>query len=276
MDNHHDLSISANPSKPHLRLGKVKTLTPQERPQTRLMNLGPKQLDHASLMAIILGTAYGAEQDALHLSHRVINHLGSLRQLTHVRLDQLLKIKGIGPAKACRLLAVAEIAKRIFKLNKDQTKDQTKDNSAQDCLSYLQQLSHLVRCSNQYTQPLLIAFQIDSKFETTNQRLDQNGYLSTKTKESLDLAITLSLSSTLNDHQQHSRWLAQLLLSEANQAGVAWTMISYRLNDELEQKEIDSVSHLFDLSTTMGVNIHEVILISHDDQWALSPDESEK
>ena len=271
MDKNHDLSIPITPSKNHLRLGKVKTLAPQERPRARLMNLGPQQLDHASLMAIILGTGYEAERDALHLSHRVINHLGSLRQLTHVRLDQLLQIKGIGPAKACRLLAVAEMTKRIFNLNKDQTKD----DSAQDCLSYLQQLSHLVRCSNQYTQPLLIAFQVDSQCETTNQRLDKNGYLSTKTKEYLDLAITLSLSATLNDHQQHSRWLAQLLLSEANQDGVAWTIISYRLNDELEQKEIDNVSHLFDLSTTMGVNIHEIILISHDNQWALSPDESE-
>ena len=191
MDKNHDLSIPITPSKNHLRHGRVNPLTPQERPREHMMNLGPQQMDHASLMAIILGTGYGAEQDALHLSHRVINHLGSLRQLTHARLDQLIQIKGIGPAKACRLLAVAEIAKRIFNLNKDQTTD----DSDLDSLSYLQQLSHQVRCSNQQTQPLLIAFQVDSQCETTHQKLDKNGYLSTKTKESLDLAITLSLSA---------------------------------------------------------------------------------
>ena len=265
MDQNHDLSRPIHGSKIRSRQGKIKTLTPQESPRERLISFGPKQLDHASLIAIILGTGYGAEHDALYLSHRVINHVGSLHQLTHVCLDQLLQIKGIGPAKACRLLAVAEIAKRIF----NSTKSQTGDDLDQVCMNYLQQLSHQVRCSNQYTQPLLIACQINAEFRT-NQRLDETDQLTTKIKESIDLAITLSLSSTINDHQQHSRWLAQILLSEASQVGVAWTIISYRLNDQLEQKEIDSVNHLFDLSETMGVNIQEVILISSDDQWSLS------
>lgn len=261
-----DLSSPVTQLKKNSRLSTSKASVSQRSAREQLMSSGPEMLDHTSLIAIILGISNSSEQEALHLSRRVLKHLGSLRQFTRIRLDQLLLIRGIGPAKACRLMAVAEIARRIMSISKNQY-----ENNNSCGLHYLQQLGHLIRCSNQQTQPLLVASQIDPQLNTTSTDFNEAMQFTGALKESLDLATTLSLSATLTDLEQHSRWLAKLLLNEIEQNEVAWTIISYRLDEDLSQSEINSVNHFFDLAITMGVAIQEVILVSPDHEWSLSP-----
>ena len=243
-----------------------KKLTPESRSRDYLISNHSDHLDHASLLAVILGKGYGSENDAVYLGQRVLKHLGNLSKLNTISSEQLLAIKGIGPAKACRLLAVAEIVRRIVTLDNEVLKIDTASNN----LNYLQILSHQVRCSNPNTQPLLIACQIDPELKGCNRSLQSAEYLMGALQESLDLATTLSLSSTLNDYEQHTRWLAKLLLCETNQRGIPWTIISYR-NDEIHnQHEVEHASRLLELAKTLDLNVNEVIIIATDDQWSIN------
>ena len=243
-----------------------KQLTPKSKSRDCLISNHADQLDHASLLAVILGKSYGSEHDAVYLGQRVLKHLGNLSKLSTTNSEQLLAIKGIGPAKACRLLAVAEIVRQVVTLNNKKLKNNTAPNN----LNYLQILSHQVRCSSPNTQPLLIACQINPKLKDDNRSLQSAEYLMEALQESLEFSITLSLSSTLSDYEQHARWLAKLLLSETSQTGISWTIISYR-NDEIQsQHEVDHASRLLELAKTLGLNVNEVIIISSDDQWSIN------
>ena len=93
-----------------------------------------------------------------------------------------------------------------------------------------------MRYSNSNIQPLLIACQIDPRLSDYSRSFQGTECLKVSLQESLDLAITLSLSSTLNDHEQHALWLAKLLLNERSQTNVSWTIISYQNGEGQNQK----------------------------------------
>ena len=112
--------------------------------------------------------------------------------------------------------------------------------------------------------------QIDPRLSDYSRSFQGTECLKGSLQESLDLAITLSLSSTLNDHEQHALWLAKLLLNERSQTNVSWTIISYQNGEGQNQKEIEHASKLLDLAKAMGLKLKEVIIISPDDQWSIS------
>lgn len=94
---------------------KLKQMADVERPRERLISHGEKQLSNAELMAIVLQSG-SKEESALQLGHRVLSLFeGGLSDLTDVTYEELCNIKGIGPAKACQILAALELGKRSVK-----------------------------------------------------------------------------------------------------------------------------------------------------------------
>ena len=81
-------------------------------PRERLIKYGPKSLEVEELFAIILGTGT-KDEDVFTLSKRIFdeNNLHALLDLTY---QELIKIKGIKNAKATKIIASIELAKRIF------------------------------------------------------------------------------------------------------------------------------------------------------------------
>ena len=83
-----------------------------ERPRERLFELGPGALSDADLVALVFGSGSGGES-VLDVAARVTRSI-HLRRLHQTAVEDLLAIKGMGPARAAQLLAAAEIGRRLW------------------------------------------------------------------------------------------------------------------------------------------------------------------
>jgi DNA repair protein RadC len=77
-----------------------------------MLQYGARALSNAELLAILLRTGTVSET-AVSLAQRLLRECGSLRQLAELSLDQFLRIKGIGEAKALQVMAGIELGRRI-------------------------------------------------------------------------------------------------------------------------------------------------------------------
>lgn len=86
-----------------------KTLQPRE----RLQKYGPEKLSDAELFAILLRT--GTEGlDVLELSKKILKQFNDVR-LANATFKELEKVHGLGPAKACEIVACFELGRRLLK-----------------------------------------------------------------------------------------------------------------------------------------------------------------
>lgn len=83
-----------------------------ERPRERMLRFGPQALSHAELLAVMLRTGTYAES-AVRLGQRILQESGSLRNLVDMSAEQLMAIKGVGPAKALQIQAGIELGRRL-------------------------------------------------------------------------------------------------------------------------------------------------------------------
>lgn len=90
----------------------IDDLADGERPRERLLESGPGVLTDADLVAVLLGTG-GPGEGILQLSARVVSAI-PLRQLQRVPVEELLQVRGMGKARAARLLAAAELGRRLW------------------------------------------------------------------------------------------------------------------------------------------------------------------
>lgn len=101
---------------------RVADMPTTERPRERLLMHGAKRLSAAELVAILLGTGQGpGGLSAVGLGVHLLQHLGKdqpehdgLPVLRDVTAEELMKISGIGPAKAATILAALELGKRVL------------------------------------------------------------------------------------------------------------------------------------------------------------------
>ena len=91
---------------------KIKDIPVLERPRERLVNKGVDNLSNEELLAIILKTG-SKNMSVKELSNYVLKELDSFLDLKNINYEKLKKIKGIGDAKACSLLAAIELGKRL-------------------------------------------------------------------------------------------------------------------------------------------------------------------
>ncbi|MFF2092054.1 MULTISPECIES: DNA repair protein RadC [Paenibacillus] len=91
-----------------------------ERPRERMMRYGAEALSHTELLAILLRTGTKRES-AVHLAGKILKECGNLRNLVDMSMDELTKIRGIGPAKAVQLRAGIELGRRITRSRHGET-----------------------------------------------------------------------------------------------------------------------------------------------------------
>jgi DNA repair protein RadC len=83
-----------------------------QRPRERLLAEGPAALSDAELLAIFLRTGVTGKS-AVELARDLLAHFDhSLAQLAAATPQELIQVKGIGPAKAAQLVATLELARR--------------------------------------------------------------------------------------------------------------------------------------------------------------------
>jgi DNA repair protein RadC len=99
---------------------RVADLPVSDRPRERLMERGSHSLTDAELIAILLGTGQGpGKLSAVGLGQYLLQQLSqhqrnSLSVLRDIHVAELMKVPGIGPAKATTIVAAIELGKRAF------------------------------------------------------------------------------------------------------------------------------------------------------------------
>ena len=90
---------------------RIKEIAIEQRPRERLKMHNADSLSDAELLAILVQSGFRGE-NVLDLSNRMISLFG-IEKLNSLSLSELMKIKGIGLAKAAKLIAAFELSKRV-------------------------------------------------------------------------------------------------------------------------------------------------------------------
>ena len=90
----------------------IKDWAPDDRPREKLYEHKPGSLSNAELLAILIREG-GRGRNALEVARQVLDNCGnSLQNLNNYSVRDLMKIKGIGKAKAVTIMAALELGRR--------------------------------------------------------------------------------------------------------------------------------------------------------------------
>lgn len=95
----------------------IRELPEFERPMNRIKYAGPGSLSDRELLAVILGTP-----DALDMATDVLSQVGQALDWLDRGARQLQQVEGVGEQTAWRLLAIAEMGKRMSRPHPDRTR----------------------------------------------------------------------------------------------------------------------------------------------------------
>lgn len=99
----------------------IKSWSEEDRPREKLLLKGREVLSDAELIAILIRSG-NREKSAVQLSRDILRDAGdNLHELARWDIDNLLKYKGIGEAKAISIVAALELGRR--KLNTEPVKN---------------------------------------------------------------------------------------------------------------------------------------------------------
>lgn len=111
----------------------IKSMPEDERPREKLIKYGVESLSNVELLAIILKTGY-KDVSALEISRQLISRHGSgINALVDISVEELSRVKGIGPSKASGIMAAVELGKRVLVSEENKKKI----NSPTDVSNYL-------------------------------------------------------------------------------------------------------------------------------------------
>lgn len=120
----------------------LKELPADERPREKLLLRGPGALTDSELLAILLNTGTRGEPVTV-LAQRILLEGGGLRGLRGQDQHGLMAIRGLGEAKASKVLAALELGRRTFSLvPESRTQIKTPEDLATIFLPRLTALDH--------------------------------------------------------------------------------------------------------------------------------------
>lgn len=97
---------------------KIKDINISDRPREKLIKLGVQYLSNQELLSIILKTGT-KNKSVIDLSNDILSQIKSINNLKDYNYNSLVKINGIGSAKACEIMALIELGKRMYLLDKE-------------------------------------------------------------------------------------------------------------------------------------------------------------
>lgn len=113
----------------------IREWSPEDRPREKLLLKGTSALSEAELIAILIGSGT-TKTSAVELAKKVLllsNH--NLNELARLGVKDLMKIKGIGVAKAITIVAALELGRRRKAQDID---EKPKINSSKDAFDLIQ------------------------------------------------------------------------------------------------------------------------------------------
>ena len=91
----------------------IKDLPKVERPREKLMQYGPEKLSNSELLAILLRSGKKGE-NVIELANKILKRF-SKDEMPNLTFNDLKDYSGLGPAKACEIVACFELGKRLLK-----------------------------------------------------------------------------------------------------------------------------------------------------------------
>jgi len=117
---------------------KIKEIALEQMPRERLKNYNTDSLSDAELLAILLQNGSHGE-NVIDLGNRLISTFG-IDKLNSLSLQELMKIKGIGLAKASKLIVAFELSKGV---NSGKICEKVVKNPSDVAKHYLEKLKDL-------------------------------------------------------------------------------------------------------------------------------------
>lgn len=117
----------------------VKDLPTEGKPRERLIKQGPEALSLRELLSVILNTGT-TKEGVLEMADRIIRDYGEKSILAEKDADKLSREMNIPIVKACQIVAVGELGRRVYE--KNQSGFSTVRN-AKDAYDYLQDMRNL-------------------------------------------------------------------------------------------------------------------------------------
>lgn len=107
----------------------IKNWPKDEQPREKLLARGPAALSDAELLALFLGTGCRG-LDVMENARLLLKDHGPLRRLLDLSAPKLKKLPGLGPARACELVAALELADRHLRAQLDRGESMREPQSA--------------------------------------------------------------------------------------------------------------------------------------------------
>ncbi len=92
---------------------KIHDIPKSLRPREKLIKEGPDKLSNSELLAVILRTGKKGE-NVIELANKILKKFGA-ENLPDLTYEDLKNFKGLGPAKACQIVACFELGRRLLK-----------------------------------------------------------------------------------------------------------------------------------------------------------------
>lgn len=118
----------------------IREMMDDDKPRERLIEHGVEALSNYELLAILLHTGTKS-QSVIELARTILYQFEQLKEIEKVSFQEWILMPGVGPAKACTMLAALELAKRITRNHEEKI---IQIQATTDIYHHLKnQLSHL-------------------------------------------------------------------------------------------------------------------------------------
>lgn len=232
-------TLTEHIAEPRMYHTRIKDWPENERPREKLLHSGAHTLTDAELLAILIRTGTG-KHTALDLARKIISDEKSLRGIAGKSAAELMRIAGIGEAKAVELLAAFEIGRRI-----EGTAGETRMvvRSPEDIARMM-----IPRLRDRTTE-LFFVFLLDSK----------NGL-----KREIELT-----RGTLNASLVHPREVFKTAIDHLA-AAIIVVHNHPSGNREPSREDIEVTKQLADAGRIIGIPLHDHIIIAGDGYTSLA------
>ena len=166
----------------------------QDRPRERLLDWGAAALPDVDLLAAILGTGTSGA-DVLETAGRLARAV-NIRRLHLVPVEDLLAVRGLGPARAAQLLAAAELGRRLWP-----------DGDAAPLVRGPEQIYDLTRDIRVANREHFVGFYLNSRHQVLRRDIISIGSLNASIVHPREVylpAIALSAASLVLAHNHPS------------------------------------------------------------------------
>lgn len=222
----------------------VHDLPKSERPRERLKNVGSDKVSSPELLAIILGRGIKGES-VLITVQKLISHFGNLQNIFEASLEDLMKIRGIGFAKACQLVASFELSKRLLKENVEMEKERVRKNA----ITKPEEIVKFIKAEiDDYSKEHFFVISFDVRNRLLGIDRTSKGTLSASLvhpRETYESAIR--------------RHAAQIIVAHNHPSG----------DSEPSEDDIRITKRLYEAGKIMGIELMDHIIITKDDFYSL-------